>query len=547
MATLRRKIEARFYDKRVSPGRPVQQFITELDILLQNLHDVPINLPRQSNQTTRLLRLPSTNIPDEFIIPSQPQVNRLPSRKKKNYGRLIKRLKHKFRLTNTVIRKTDKSKVFHLGRLEDYQKKSIKYMNKTNAYQCLGTVDPLPDLITRTNRYLLELRLTKWITLKQYEKLCIKQDEVELAHLYYLPKAHKPNTPLRPIISGLKHPTIKISKFLDDMLRPLFNKMALNTTVTCGFELIKKLQEWSKNNMKQETVLGTIDVTDLYTMIPQVEGVLSLKKMLDYLNLKQVQDLKTEAILRLARFVIQNNYFKYDGQYYHQIRGGAMGFPLTLTIANCYMFFFQQAIVKQINNSGGLFLRYINDIFIIINWPIRHFIKEVDRWNKFDSNIKLSADIRLEANFLDLHIENRDGQLFTNVYHKPSYEPYYLPFNSIHPLHMKKNIPFTMLLRAVRYCSTLQAYLDERGKLRMDLLLKKCPGKLIDQQFNRVLQKFNINQIFTIHNYNILRQQVMNAPLKEKVPINFEKTMFVHFIYEGEGENSYHNYSFTDG
>ncbi|CAF1372088.1 unnamed protein product [Rotaria magnacalcarata] len=34
------------------------------------------------------------------------------------------------------------------------------------------------------------------------------------------------------------------------------------------------------------------------------------------------------------KFVIQNNYFSYNGKYYHQVRGGAMGSPLTLTIAN---------------------------------------------------------------------------------------------------------------------------------------------------------------------------------------------------------------------
>jgi hypothetical protein len=77
------------------------------------------------------------------------------------------------------------------------------------------------------------------------------------------------------------------------------------------------------------------------------------------------------------------------------------------------------------------------------------------------------------ADFLDLHMENQDGKLFTSVYYKPSHEPYYLPFNSTHPMHMKKNIPFTMLLRAIRYCSTFEAYLDERDRLRMALLLIK--------------------------------------------------------------------------
>jgi hypothetical protein len=85
--------------------------------------------------------------------------------------------------------------------------------------------------------------LAKWITQKHYKQLCINPEEVELAHLYYLPKAHKPGTPLRPIISGLRHPTTKISKFLDDLVRPLFDQMASETTINFGFELVKQLQE----------------------------------------------------------------------------------------------------------------------------------------------------------------------------------------------------------------------------------------------------------------------------------------------------------------
>ncbi|CAF4161894.1 unnamed protein product, partial [Rotaria sordida] len=447
LATLKRKIEARFFEKKVSPGRPVEQFITELDILLQKLHDTSViyqklkTTPTQNNTQNIIY----DNLVSTIELSQSQDINsRIITKKKKNYRRLIKRLKYKLHLKNIVLQKSDKNNVFHLGRHDNYCKKSEEYMEKTKAYKCLGTEDPLPDLIHRTNKYLLDLRLAKWITQKQYEKLCINPNEVELAHLYYLPKAHKPGTPLRPIISGLKHPTIKMSKFLDELLRPLFDKMASETTVTSGFELVKQLQKWSKVNIRQETLFCTIDVADLYTMVPQTEGVLSLKKMLDHLKLKQVGGLKIETIIRLSRFVMQSNYFSYNGQFYHQIRGGAMGSPLTLTVANCYMFFYEQQIIKQISNSGGLYFRYMDDIFIAINWPVRHLFKQIDKWNHFDENIKLSENIGSAVDFLDLHIENQDGQLFTTVYVKPSYEPYYLPFNSIHPLHMKKNIIFTM-------------------------------------------------------------------------------------------------------
>ncbi|CAF1510802.1 unnamed protein product, partial [Rotaria sordida] len=528
LAALKRKIEKCFLRKKVSPGRPLQLFIDELDVLLQTLHNVP-TIDKIINKD----KLIGTNTIE--LINSQASqsqiMNTVKMKKKKNYGRIVKRLKHKFKLANVILQKSDKSKVFHLGKVEDYRKKSKEYMEKTQAYQCLGINDPLFELIQRTNKYLLDLRLAKWITQKQYELLSIKLNEVELAHLYYLPKAHKPGTPLRPIISGLKHPTIKISKFLDDLLRPLFDKMPQDTTIISGFELIKKLNEWSRLNMNENTIFCTIDVIDLYTMIPQVEGVLSLKNMLDYLKLKKVSGLKIETIIRLSRFVMQNNYFLYDGQFYHQIRGGAMGSPLTLTMANCYMFFFERRIAKQIKNSGGLYFRYIDDLFIMVNWPVRHLLKQIDKWKNFDENIKLNPNIGSFATFLDLYMENRDGVLFTTVYQKPSYEPYYLPFNSIHPLHMKKNIPFTMLFRVIRYCSTFQTYLDEREKLRMALLFNKYPNKLIEEQFNNVLLKCNIDQPLTNFNYDKYRQEVMNSPIKEKATIDYEAVMFIHFTY----------------
>jgi hypothetical protein len=240
---------------------------------------------------------------------------------------------------------------------------------------------------------------------KQYENMSVKPDEVELAHLYYLPKVHKAGTPLRPIISGLKHPTVKISKFLDDLLRPLFDRMAIHSTVDSGYKLVQYLQGWSSVGLKPETLICTIDVIDLYTMIPQAQGVLSLNKMLDYLHMKHVGGLRVETILRLSRFLMMNSYFQYEDLFYHQKRGGAMESPLTSTIANCYMFFFERDIVKQISNSGGLYFRYIDDIIILVNWPERHLLKQVQLWNEYDQNIQLEAHIgtsNLEVRLISL-------------------------------------------------------------------------------------------------------------------------------------------------
>lgn len=52
LAALRRKIEHRFFEKKVSPGRPFNEFINEWDLLLQKLH----NTPFRSNLSHRIMK-----------------------------------------------------------------------------------------------------------------------------------------------------------------------------------------------------------------------------------------------------------------------------------------------------------------------------------------------------------------------------------------------------------------------------------------------------------------------------------------------------------
>ncbi|CAM4852290.1 unnamed protein product, partial [Rotaria magnacalcarata] len=52
-------------------------------------------------------------------------------------------------------------------------------------------------------------------------------------------------------------------------------------------------------------------------------------------------------------------------------------------------------------------------------------------------------------------------------------------------------------------------YLYEREKLRVALLLNKYPGEFIDKQFNRVFQKYDMNQLVSNTNYSTLREKII--------------------------------------
>ena len=97
-----------------------------------------------------------------------------------------------------------------------------------------------------------------------------------------------------------------------------------------------------------------------------------------------------------------------------------MGSPLTLTIANAYMYFVERPISKWANRTCSLYYRYIDDLFIMSNVHVDILKGLVKFWNRLDSNIEFSESIGQTAEYLDVKLENRGGELVSEVFHKPS-------------------------------------------------------------------------------------------------------------------------------
>ena len=83
-------------------------------------------------------------------------------------------------------------------------------------------------------------------------------------------------------------------------------------------------------------------MTDLYTMIPQGEAIAILRRFLVRFRYTDVEGMTLDAIESLARIVLTENVFIYKNNYYRQIKGGAMGSAFTLTLANIFMWDWEQ-------------------------------------------------------------------------------------------------------------------------------------------------------------------------------------------------------------
>ena len=95
---------------------------------------------------------------------------------------------------------------------------------------------------------------------------------------------------------------------------------------------------------------------------------------------------------------------------------------------------------------------------------LRKLLAEANTWHR---NIKLEYKIGQRLPFLDVLLTNKNGLLSTSVYHKPTAEPYVVPFSSDHPRRVFGNIIQAALRRAIRYSSTFEAFNSEQQSIKL--------------------------------------------------------------------------------
>jgi len=155
---------------------------------------------------------------------------------------------------------------------------------------------------------------------------------------------------------------------------------------------------------------------------------------------------------------------------------------------------------------------------------------------KIDKNIGLTFETGEFVDYLDVRVQVETPNFRTKVFRKLAAQPYILPFNSAHPPHVMKNIPFSALLRAVRICSHSQNLAEEIEKVRITLLLNKYPPNFIDKHFKRFFERLTGQKdpkLLLSERHSEYRDKVLEVgwDKKDKPGINFNRDIMVHFTY----------------
>ena len=150
-----------------------------------------------------------------------------------------------------------------------------------------------------------------------------------------------------------------VSHFLDQLLRPIFDQAARQTAFINDIHFVRRLELYRDlGYLSSTTIFITFDVADLYTMIPR-DGALQILEECLFEHAKQgrIQGMTIDTLMKMARLVLDTNCFFFENKYYQQIRGGAMGSPFTMTLANIYMLKWEQTLIEHQKSHNELYGR----------------------------------------------------------------------------------------------------------------------------------------------------------------------------------------------
>ncbi|CAF3234914.1 unnamed protein product, partial [Rotaria socialis] len=125
---------------------------------------------------------------------------------------------------------------FYLGNCQEFETKAYDYVSKSDAYKVLLNKDKgyggqqwqteLNQMVESMNLLLESLKNHESLNVDLYSGLLVDASIVKLPYLYFLPDVSKENEiSLVPYIASQHSATWRISKYLNELLRPFVDKI----------------------------------------------------------------------------------------------------------------------------------------------------------------------------------------------------------------------------------------------------------------------------------------------------------------------------------
>ena len=369
--------------------------------------------------------------------------------------RILKKLRNDKEI---VILRPDKGSGVVVLNRRDYEKSIKNLINDKTKFKELSE-DVTIKRESKLQRFLRKFKNNKCLDDVEYEK--IYPSGSCPAKIYGSPKVHKPFdsnslSNFRPIVSSIGTYNYNLSKYLCELLSPnLPNEFCTKDT----FTFVEELKEVSIN----DKFLVSYDVNSLFTNIPLKETIKLAVDLIktSYPNLK----ISIDNLTKLLKFATYETHFLFNGKFYDQIDGVAMGSPLAPVLPNLFMGHKEKRWIENFQGTPpSYYRRYVDDIFSVFNNT---------------------------SNFLDVLIDNSQNILKTSTYHKSTYSGLLLNYTSFTSRFYKIGLVKCLIDRAYKINNTWPGFHDDVSKIKDVLKRNSYPPFILDKIIKAYIDKIH--------------------------------------------------------
>lgn len=361
-----------------------------------------------------------------------------------------------------IILKADKGNITVALNKTDYLNKMYELLNDNVTYKKIKN-DPTLNLERRNNKIINWLKTKGYIDETTSKKLMTYKSVAP--KMYGLPKIHKENVPLRPIVASTEAPVRNLSIYISEILKIAFenfNEFRIRDT----FVFVENMKNFC---LPRGFVLVSFDAKSLFTNI-SIELFLKIITE-NYTLIKNCSNIVEKDFKTVIEFIFEATYFTFNNEYYLQIFGTPMGSNISPIIADIVMNSLLKFVVGKVDFKFPFIAQYVDDILCAV--PENKLESTLTIFNMFDKDIEFTMETEnmRSVPFLDVRaIRTEDNNIIFDWFQKQSNSGRYINYLSYHPLQQKINTVVAMKNRIEKLCNP--KFREKNFKNLYELFLK---------------------------------------------------------------------------
>ena len=391
-----------------------------------------------------------------------------------------------------LITKPDKGSGVVILNKSDYIKKMGSILEDKTKFLNMGGVhlhDNTAKNEQKLQKRLLDLANQNILARDVYDR--VRPTGSQRPRMYGLPKTHKEDIPLRPILSMIGSSQHELAKWLAEILAPVL-KLYSSHSVKDSFTFANFIQNCNLEPTK--TFLCSFDISSLFTNVPLDETIEICADAL-YRGHLDCPPIPEDTFRELMLIATRGVEFSFNNQMYKQLDGVAMGSPLGPALANIFVGFHESRLFDN-TVKPGVYFRFVDDTFAIFGSELDcdHFKGKL---NLLHPALKFTVEKEQNnsLNFLDVLVEKDGTGFLTSVYRKPTFTGQYIRWNSFGPKTRKISLIKTLVHRALMICSKTKLG-SELDKIKQLLIENGYPADVLLSCINQKVANFAAEKTF---------------------------------------------------